>query len=72
LVTPSSTVGKIEPYARVPGAEQLDTRPFDADLARMKDELSRIVTWATKTLAHLDPRLPEDVPRFDECARRSP
>lgn len=48
------------------GDEELDLAPLDVHLERLGSELDHIVTWATKVLAHLDPRRPERVPLYSE------
>jgi hypothetical protein len=39
---------------------------LDADIERLRVELKVVVNWATKTIAHLDPRAPEKVPKLSE------
>jgi hypothetical protein len=46
--------------------ERLNPALLQRDLDRLASELEHIVTWATKTIAHLDPRQPERVPKYHE------
>jgi AbiU2 len=46
--------------------EQLNPSVLQADVDRLATELEHITTWATKTIAHLDPRQPERVPTYGE------
>jgi hypothetical protein len=56
-----------------PGGEYVAVRIVDADIARLEDETARVVEFASKQVAHLDPRYaypegvqPTDYPSLDE------
>lgn len=53
-------------FANPSNTEQLNTAAVREDLERLTRGLAPLVTWATKTIAHLDRSKPKDVPRFDQ------
>jgi hypothetical protein len=55
-----------ERWADPDNPEQISPRVLQDDLDRLATELSHLTTWATKTIAHLDPRQPERVPTYHE------
>ena len=46
--------------------QRLNVSMVAADLERLTGDLSHLVAWATRTVAHLDRNKPTRVPRFDE------
>lgn len=46
--------------------EHIDPAILDGDVASLAAELTHADAWATKTIAHLDPRRPEVPMRFDD------
>jgi hypothetical protein len=55
-----------ESFADPHDPERLNVTLLEQDLDRLETELEHIVTWATKTIAHLDPTQPERVPKYHE------
>jgi hypothetical protein len=55
-------------YADTADPDHLNPRMLDEDLARLKAELKVLTNWATKTIAHLDPKVPERVPVYGEVS----
>lgn len=53
-------------YADPRSPNQINPAMLQRDLTRLATELEHMTTWATKTIAHLDPRTPERVPQYHE------
>jgi AbiU2 len=55
-----------ERWADPDNHDQISPTVLQGDLDQLATELEHITTWATKTIAHLDPRRPERVPKYHE------